>query len=477
MPRCKMHCGQHSWWNTGGYTEDMFTALFQLPIEGLVTVTELPDRIVTQMKLEYSDSRVPVKRSCRKKAMKVEYWLLNDILAKALIAKVGSFYVVTQERFEMVAIMGGIKQNWNKILFGILKAMVDPTTKQARGFIVHLSLILEGVHGMQLGESKALPSLKILSIKSVGTYVAKNKPSPTDFLEEKKKIGEAVYQSRHKGSDPCAPKLKQLLTQHSVRKPAAPKRKLIVEEDSDSKDVVTLKKMLKASIGTATVSTSAPKTLAVQKPIQTIAESAQQSYTNLFLWRTFCRVFQMMHFHLCHYYQATDQDWVEPQREIIEVNWLIRSLPKITPDAKGKSVSGALVIVYVQEQRAIAAQAGTNSGEVAATAAAHGGGGGGARRRRRRRREKRGEGRLGYVVVGLGYESSSFKMCHLAGVYAPGCDRIHKESGTSRADEFTTDGISSTRLSEQVRSRQAAKGGAAAVRCCGEGGRGGQLGG
>ncbi|KZV48632.1 pentatricopeptide repeat-containing protein-like [Dorcoceras hygrometricum] len=37
-------------------TENMFTALFKLPTEGLVAVTDSPDRMITQMKLEFSDS-------------------------------------------------------------------------------------------------------------------------------------------------------------------------------------------------------------------------------------------------------------------------------------------------------------------------------------------------------------------------------------------------------------------------------------
>ncbi|KZV19992.1 hypothetical protein F511_17153 [Dorcoceras hygrometricum] len=47
----------------------------------------------------------------------------------------------------MVAIMGGVKINWSKILFGILKAMVDPSTKQVSGFTVQLSPLLEGAPG------------------------------------------------------------------------------------------------------------------------------------------------------------------------------------------------------------------------------------------------------------------------------------------------------------------------------------------
>ncbi|KZV30378.1 hypothetical protein F511_35038 [Dorcoceras hygrometricum] len=60
--------------------------------------------------------------------MKYEYRLLNDILAKAITVKAGSFDAVTDERFLMMtAIQFGLKVNWSKILFGVLKEMVDKT--------------------------------------------------------------------------------------------------------------------------------------------------------------------------------------------------------------------------------------------------------------------------------------------------------------------------------------------------------------
>ncbi|KZV29306.1 Tau class glutathione S-transferase [Dorcoceras hygrometricum] len=41
--------------------------------------------------MEFFDTGVPVKSSCKNMAMKVEYGLLNDIIAKSLTAKAGSF--------------------------------------------------------------------------------------------------------------------------------------------------------------------------------------------------------------------------------------------------------------------------------------------------------------------------------------------------------------------------------------------------
>ncbi|KZV46544.1 hypothetical protein F511_41095 [Dorcoceras hygrometricum] len=108
--------------------------------------------------MEFSESGMPMKSSCKKNTIKVEYRLLNDIIAKALTAKAGSFDAVTQESFVMmVAIMTCCSREY------------------------------KGLHWVNF---KAIPSLKILPVKFVGTYIAKNKSTPVEFLEEDKKIGD-----------------------------------------------------------------------------------------------------------------------------------------------------------------------------------------------------------------------------------------------------------------------------------------------
>ncbi|KZV26997.1 hypothetical protein F511_38458 [Dorcoceras hygrometricum] len=83
--------------------------------------------------------------------MKIEFRLMNDILAKTVRAKDGSFDAVTHERFLLMAAIHGVQ----------------------------LCYILEGVQGLTLGESKDFPPLKILTVKIVGTYIAKNKSVST----------------------------------------------------------------------------------------------------------------------------------------------------------------------------------------------------------------------------------------------------------------------------------------------------------
>ncbi|KZV44937.1 hypothetical protein F511_15433 [Dorcoceras hygrometricum] len=117
-----------------------------------------------------------LKTSCKKREMKFEFWLLNDILSKTVTVKASSFDAVTHERFLLMsAIHGGVNVDWSRLLFNIFKDMVIPASKQARGFAVQISILLKGGPDPELGESKDFPPLKILTAKTVGTYVGKNK--------------------------------------------------------------------------------------------------------------------------------------------------------------------------------------------------------------------------------------------------------------------------------------------------------------
>ncbi|KZV45550.1 protein Rf1, mitochondrial-like [Dorcoceras hygrometricum] len=224
------------------YEENLHVYLPTLDWSGTLWSAQsgFPERLVSRMRMEFSESGVPVQSSCKKKEMKVEYRLLNDIIAKALTAKAGSFDDETQGLFElMMAIVSDVRINWSKILFRILKAMVVPSTKQAHGIAVQLSMLLEGVTRLKLGESKALPSLKILSVKSAGTYVAKNKSAQEEIVKEKNynavkkkrtSIGRAAVR-------PTVP----------IQMSRPPKRKIILLEDYDSEDAKPLTKDVRVS--------------------------------------------------------------------------------------------------------------------------------------------------------------------------------------------------------------------------------------
>ncbi|KZV16994.1 hypothetical protein F511_30517 [Dorcoceras hygrometricum] len=107
--------------------------------------------------------------------MKIEFRLLYDIMAKSISVKAGSFNAITVEKFSMVtSVVCGLRMNWASILFSILKKMVTPRSKQAKGFSIQISLLLENIPNLELSESSEFPASKILTEKTVHRFVSLN---------------------------------------------------------------------------------------------------------------------------------------------------------------------------------------------------------------------------------------------------------------------------------------------------------------
>ncbi|KZV42705.1 hypothetical protein F511_26810 [Dorcoceras hygrometricum] len=117
-------------------SEEVFAATFELPVEGLTDLSNVPKNLVFDARSLFSISKEQVSMSCLKKAMKIQYRLLHDILAKTIYVKAGSFDSVTRDRFMlMTAITFDVKINWSSLLFGVLREMVTPgsrLTKESR---------------------------------------------------------------------------------------------------------------------------------------------------------------------------------------------------------------------------------------------------------------------------------------------------------------------------------------------------------
>ncbi|KZV25330.1 hypothetical protein F511_34119 [Dorcoceras hygrometricum] len=156
-------------------SESVFAAAFGLPTEGLTDLSEVPrDHLSNAQKL-FSASEKEVSVSCLKKEVKMQFRLLSDILAKSLFVKAGSFDAVTRDRFLlMTAITFDVKINWGNLLFGVLKEMVTPDSRQAKGYAIQICILLKNIPGLELGESKAFPAPRILNEKTVHRIVSVN---------------------------------------------------------------------------------------------------------------------------------------------------------------------------------------------------------------------------------------------------------------------------------------------------------------
>ncbi|KZV54753.1 splicing factor 3B subunit 1-like [Dorcoceras hygrometricum] len=261
-------------------SEELFASTFELPLQGLTDLHEVPQDLFLEARRAFSHDGKLKRTSCKKREMVVEFRLLNDILAKSVTVKAGSFDVVTHERFLMMsALYGGVLVNWRRLLFNIFKDMVTPTTRQAKGYAVQICVLLKNAPDFELGESKEFPPLKILTTKTVGTYLAKNKNIYVDEdeqvvekpAEKKKAVSKkrpaptidtpVVKRKRPTGRGTLADKSLALLTiaqeavpiqMISADTPPAPKRKAtkrrlklpagsddeIVEKEPDVVDVV-----------------------------------------------------------------------------------------------------------------------------------------------------------------------------------------------------------------------------------------------
>ncbi|KZV40152.1 hypothetical protein F511_33652 [Dorcoceras hygrometricum] len=86
----------------------------------------------------------------RKNQMKMPFRLLCDIVAKAISVKAGSFNAITVEKFSlMTAVVCGVKMNWAKFLFGVLKKMVSAKSKQAKGLRKLASINFEEMYSKE----------------------------------------------------------------------------------------------------------------------------------------------------------------------------------------------------------------------------------------------------------------------------------------------------------------------------------------
>ncbi|KZV18034.1 Tir-nbs-lrr resistance protein [Dorcoceras hygrometricum] len=156
-------------------SEELFAETFDLSVVGLADVSEMPKDKIFDARSIVSLSGEPVSLSGRKNLMKFEYRLLCDIMAKAISVKAGSFNAITVEKFSLLtAVVCSVRMNWAKILFRILKKMVTPGSKQAKGFAIQISLLLANIPNLELGASSEFPASKILTKNTVHRFVSIN---------------------------------------------------------------------------------------------------------------------------------------------------------------------------------------------------------------------------------------------------------------------------------------------------------------
>ncbi|KZV26068.1 hypothetical protein F511_13946 [Dorcoceras hygrometricum] len=74
----------------------------------------------------------------------------------------------------MTTIHFGLKINWSKVLFSVLKEMIDRSVKNAKGFGAQISVLLNSDPVLSMGIATPFPASKILCPKVVLTYISAN---------------------------------------------------------------------------------------------------------------------------------------------------------------------------------------------------------------------------------------------------------------------------------------------------------------
>ncbi|KZV49581.1 hypothetical protein F511_15441 [Dorcoceras hygrometricum] len=227
-------------------SEKLFTESFELPVEGLEDLSEMPKDAIFDARSIVSLSGEQINLSGKKNQMKMPYRLLCDIMAKAISVKAGSFNAITVEKFSlMTAVVCGVKMNWTKFLFGILKKMVAVKTKQAKGFAIQISLLLATFPAVDLGEASAFPASKILSKKTVLRFVSINDRDGAEEITGAAKKKDVSKKRTAADIEAAVPKKKRTSKKKSMSSISSlemvweAERPVVTASDTEDEDVAT----------------------------------------------------------------------------------------------------------------------------------------------------------------------------------------------------------------------------------------------
>ncbi|KZV23662.1 RNA polymerase beta' subunit [Dorcoceras hygrometricum] len=114
-------------------SEEVFATTFELPTEGLTDLSEVPKNLVFDARSLFSEST-------------------------------------------------------DSLLFGILKEMVTPGSRQAKGYAIQICVLLKNIPGLELGESRAFHIPRVLTEKMVHMYVVINEKVGTEEVADAPRV-------------------------------------------------------------------------------------------------------------------------------------------------------------------------------------------------------------------------------------------------------------------------------------------------
>ncbi|XP_047313950.1 geraniol 8-hydroxylase-like [Impatiens glandulifera] len=114
------------------FDETLYAEFFELPTEGHPFDLILSSEVMQEMKKTFSADGSMIHVNGNKKVLKPHFILLNNVVAKALQGKSGSFHLYSYDRFDfMCAISKGIQVNWASTLFQNLCFSICQANKES----------------------------------------------------------------------------------------------------------------------------------------------------------------------------------------------------------------------------------------------------------------------------------------------------------------------------------------------------------
>ncbi|KZV16197.1 hypothetical protein F511_38630 [Dorcoceras hygrometricum] len=146
-------------------SEEIFARTFQLPVEGLIDINEVPKDLIFDALTEFSFTGEQLTTSCKKRELKIEYRLLSDIMAKCIIVKASSFDAVTHERY--IAINDKIAVDSVEGLAGKYRVKKTPVKRAASKNRPAVAIEEQVVKRKRTLKGKAAPSKAKLELVSI----------------------------------------------------------------------------------------------------------------------------------------------------------------------------------------------------------------------------------------------------------------------------------------------------------------------
>ncbi|XP_047339837.1 uncharacterized protein LOC124943368 [Impatiens glandulifera] len=140
------------------FDEIVYAEFFELPTEGHTFDLILSSEVMEEMKKTFSTDGSMIHVNGNKKVLKPHFILLNDVVAKALQGKSGSFHLYSQDRFDyMCAISKGIQAN-----------------KESITYAAQLSRLMEHLE-VPVGEPEKINSPRVISALTVASTLIRMK--------------------------------------------------------------------------------------------------------------------------------------------------------------------------------------------------------------------------------------------------------------------------------------------------------------